>query len=391
MSLRRLGRSADLVRLRNEGYEVAVESGHLVISHVPYVTPDRMVAYGKLISVLTLAGDVTVRPEDHVVYFDGATPCDRHGQPLRKVINNSQLFTLAPGLTAQHLFSSKPAAGYTDYYDKMTTYVRMLAGHAQALAPDATATTFPVIDATEEQSVFRYDDTASTRAGISAASATLQVGKVAIVGLGGTGAYVLDLLAKTPVGEIHLFDADVFLQHNAFRAPGAASIEELRSKPSKVAYHSDRYTRMRSGIVPHEYHIDHETVAELQHMNFVFLTMEGGATKRYILDKLRDYGIPFIDVGLGVYQTAGGTLGGIVRVTTSTPEHPADQQRIPCSDDDNDNDYNRNIQIADLNMLNAAMAVIRWKKLVGFYADLEHESFSTYTIDGNHITNEDNR
>ncbi|MCM0673579.1 ThiF family adenylyltransferase [Micromonospora phytophila] len=390
MSLRRLARSADLVRLRDEGYEMAVDNGHLVISHVPYVTPGRTVAYGKLISVLNLAGDVTVRPEDHVVYFDGATPCDQHGQPLRKVINNSQAFTLAPGITAQHLFSSKPAAGYTDYHHKMTSYIRMLAGHAQAIEPQATATTFPVIEAAVDQSVFLYEDTASSRAGISAISATLQVSKIAIVGLGGTGAYVLDLLAKTPVGEIHLFDGDTFLQHNAFRAPGAASIEELRSKPSKVAYHYERYSRMRASIMPHEYHISLETVAELQDMDFVFLTMEGGATKRHILNKLRDYGRPFIDVGLGVYQTAGGTLGGIVRVTTSTPEHPADQRRIPCSDDD-DNDYNRNIQIADLNMLNAAMAVIKWKKLVGFYADMEEDFFSTYTIDGNHITNEDNR
>ena len=32
-----------------------------------------------------------------------------------------------------------------------------------------------------------------------------------------------------------------------------------------------------------------------------------------------------------------------------------------------DDDYNRNIQIADLNALNAAFAVIKWKKLFGFY------------------------
>ncbi|GAB3855829.1 ThiF family adenylyltransferase [Micromonospora andamanensis] len=347
-------------------------------------------AYGKLISVLNLAGDVTVRPEDHVVYFDGETPCDRYRRPLNKIINSSQAFTLAPGVTARHLFSSKPAAGYADYYDKMTSYIRMLAGHAQALEPEATAMTFPVVEAVKEQSVFLYEDTASSRAGISAVSAKLRVGKLAVVGLGGTGVYVLDLLAKTPVGEIHLFDRDAFLQHNAFRAPGAASVEELRARPTKVAYHAERYSRMRSGIVPHEYHIDHNTVEELRDMDFVFLTMEGGETKRHIIYKLTEYGRPFIDVGLGVYQTADGALGGIARVTTSTPVHPADPRRIPCSDDV-DNDYNRNIQVADLNMLNAAMAVIKWKKLVGFYADLEHESFSTYTVDGNHISNEDNR
>jgi len=53
------------------------------------------------------------------------------------------------------------------------------------------------------------------------------------------------------------------------------------------------------------------------------------------------------------------------------------------------NSEKKNIQIADLNMLNAAFAVIKWKKLLGFYKDLENEHFSTYTVDGNLLVNED--
>ena len=49
----------------------------------------------------------------------------------------------------------------------------------------------------------------------------------------------------------------------------------------------------------------------------------------------------------------------------------------------------RNIQTADLNALNAAMAVIKWKKLFGFYADLEREFNSTYGVNGNLLVNED--
>ena len=36
-----------------------------------------------------------------------------------------------------------------------------------------------------------------------------------------------------------------------------------------------------------------------------------------------------------------------------------------------DDEYATNIQIADLNALNALMAVIKWKKLSGFYQDLK--------------------
>jgi len=40
-------------------------------------------------------------------------------------------------------------------------------------------------------------------------------------------------------------------------------------------------------------------------------------------------------------------------------------------------------------MLNAALAVIKWKKLCAFYVDLDGEHHGVYEIDGNFIHNED--
>src|SRR4029077_11734864 len=139
--------------------------------------------------------------------------------------------------------------------------------------PDArTKTCRPVAAADEEETVFKYIDTSSTRAEIGAVTAKLAtVKKVAIVGVGRTGSYVLDLVAKTPVREIHLFDGDEFLQHNAFRSPGAASLEELVAKPKKVEYSHQHYSRMHRGLVPHAYGLDATNAAELQGMAFVFL------------------------------------------------------------------------------------------------------------------------
>ena len=42
-----------------------------------------------------------------------------------------------------------------------------------------------------------------------------------------------------------------------------------------------------------------------------------------------------------------------------------------------------------MNALNALLAVIRWKKIVGFYDDLEHEHNTISLIDGNTLINED--
>jgi hypothetical protein len=83
-------------------------------------------------------------------------------------------------------------------------------------------------------------------------------------------------------------------------------------------------------------------------------------------------------------------LTGQVRVTTSLDghrDHVWTKGAIPLSDEDVDNEYSQNIQIADLNALNAALAVIRWKRLQGFYLDLERELHSLYPLDGNVIIN----
>lgn len=390
MLQQRINRSSDLKRLRDEGYDVQVKTGFLLVGDIPYVTAAREIKRGTLVSELTLAGDVTTTPSTHVAYFVGEYPCNKDGSELGKIRHNSGQQQLAEGVVVQHSFSAKPlGGGYVDYYDKVTTYAAILSGPAQAIDPAVTAKTFPVIRSEEEESVFNYLDTASSRAGINMVTMKLELRKIAIIGLGGTGSYVLDFIAKTPVGEIHLFDGDTFLQHNAFRSPGAPSIEELQEAPKKVIYFRDRYGKMRRGIVAHEYHIDASTVDHLRDMDFVFLCIDGGAVKRLIIEKLQEFGIDFTDVGMGV-ELVDGSLGGILRVTTSTAKQRGHvQNRVSSAEGEGNDDYSRNIQIADLNALNAALAVIKWKKLFGFYLDLENEHNSTYTIDGNIITNED--
>lgn len=97
-------------------------------------------------------------------------------------------------------------------------------------------------DGDDQISVFNYLDTAST----------LRTRSLASLGTGGTGGgYILDLVAKTPVREIRLFDDDDFLSHNAFRVSGAPSLEELRDAPNKVHYLKGIYERMHLGIVAH--------------------------------------------------------------------------------------------------------------------------------------------
>lgn len=390
MSRQLINRNADLMALRDDGYEVAVQANHLVLRHVPYLNESKQLKHGTLISVLDLSGDATVKPSDHRAFFSGEHPCDKDGKRLKQLQHSSGRKDLGGGLVADHSFSAKPkdSMGYRDYHHKMQTYAEMISAPARSIDSSATARTYIVPeDEDAPDPVFNYVDSASTRAGIGAITGKLALGKVGIVGLGGTGSYVLDLIAKTPIREIHLFDGDDLLQHNAFRSPGAPQLKTLRERPKKVEYFADAYAPMRKDLVSHPAHIDEENLELLDGLAFVFLCVDTGDVKRPIVDRLETNGIPFIDVGMGIYE-ADGKLGGVLRVTTSTPERRDHFHRHVRFDGGNADDvYAQNIQIADLNALNATLAVIKWKKLFGFYADFEQEHSSNYTIDGNTISN----
>ena len=382
-----ISRSRDLKQLRTDGYNISVHAGHLVMRDVPYVTTTREVKRGTLVSVLQLNSDRTDVPSQHVVHFIGEYPCDKDGTELARIKHGGR-HVLTEGLIADHSFSSKPAGGYKDYYEKMTTYANILSGPAQALDPAITARTFRVLP-DDDDSVFHYFDTASTRVGIGATSNKLAIPKVAIVGLGGTGSYILDLVSKTHVTQIHLFDGDVFLQHNAFRSPGAASNEDLDRRLKKVDYYAQLYGRMRRNIIAHPHYVDAGNVADLGEMAFVFVCLDKNEPKQPIIEFLEERNIPFIDVGMGV-NLIDGALQGSLRITASTAacrDHV--RQRVSLMDAEGNNEYHENIQIADLNALNAALAVVRWKKFYGFYHDLDGEHHCTYEIDGNHLLNED--
>src|SRR5690606_10730683 len=133
----------DLNRLQEEGYDIEVKGGHLVVCQIPYVTSSKSVAYGTLVCVLNYATPTKISmPPDHTIFFCGETPCDHNGRPLVSIINNSNRQQLTSELLATHYFSSKPLSGnYPDYYEKVRTYAEILSINAKAI--DNTVTTKP--------------------------------------------------------------------------------------------------------------------------------------------------------------------------------------------------------------------------------------------------------
>lgn len=389
MSPRPTSPSPDLQRLLDDGYDVELREGYLLIHHVPYVTTAAEVSYGTLVSILDLSGGgVTVTPSTHVAMWIGEYPCHADGTVLQQIAHSGPQ-QLTPTIHLGASFSSKPADGYTDYHHKMTTYVEMIMASALKVDPTVTARTYPVRRDPENTGPFLYADTATARAGLGMVSAKITGRKVAVVGVGGTGSWVLDLLARCPVDEIHLFDDDRYLQHNTFRSPGPTSEKELEGGPLKVDLYAERWARMRTGVIAYPERIGEQHTGLLSQTDMVFVCVDTGDSRREVVDLLERVGCDFIDVGMGLLlDEERAQVLGQLRTTLSTPDtREQARQHMPLRGSVDDAVYAQNIQTAELNALNAILAITRWKRARGFYTDLEHEVSSTYIIDGNTIIN----
>lgn len=380
-----VGRSEDLARLVEEGYDIEVRDGNLLVHHVPYVSAAGLVEYAVLVSELSTDGERTITPGRHEVWVVGGVPHDHQRNAVSIVVDQDRL-DYGDGLVACCRLSGKPHGRMPiDYYEKISTYVRVLGQYARAIDPNATHRNYPVRATTASESVFKYHDAATSRSGLSAVAGKLRLDRVAIVGLGGTGSYILDQVAKTPVAEIHLYDDDTLFAHNAFRMPGAASLPELIASPRKVDYLFAQYHVVRRGIFPHAVRVDETTVGELEGMSFVFLAMDAGPAKRVIVESLQRWEVPFVDCGMGLTRLEN-SLRGTVRVTVGLPGSYGHVARHVSYTDVDANEYDWNIQTADLNMLNAALAVIKWKKAFGYYADAGRELNITYSVARSRLT-----
>ena len=210
MLLAQINRSPDLKQLVDEGFEIEVKGGHLIVHQIPYVNSSREIKYGTLITALSLNNDVTIKPDTHVMGFMGEHPCNKDGSIIAAIHHSSPNQQVADGFVMNHTFSNKPPNGYLNYYHKVTQYEKIISAPAKSIDKTVTAQTFKVLECCEDESVFLYTDSNSSRANITQLNEKFKGQRIGIIGLGGTGSFVLDLIAKTPLMRFYFLMAMSF-------------------------------------------------------------------------------------------------------------------------------------------------------------------------------------
>lgn len=363
-------RNPVLQELLDLGYSVDFIGGHVVVYGVPYLDENGGLKYGDLCTPVDLGENQIIQaPSTHQCWWRGVKPHRIGGAalPLSPQSNNTQV---TPDLITDFAFSLKllddnqQKREYVSFEEKIKTYLDVIAPPALAAHPDARPQGI-VRRAAEQGSPLRIDDTASARYGQNDIADKLRGKKVAIVGLGGTGAYILDFIARTHLENIALFDDDKVHVHTLFRAPGC--LEPSLGKP-KVSALYQVYDKWHAAITAVPERITQANIELLAPFDFVFVSVDDGPSRQIIVDWLSSRDIAFVDCGMGLERSLEG-LNAMVRITgvdRATYERTAGTLYLPTANP-KDAEYRRQAQIVEFNALNAALAVIRFKQHFGLY------------------------
>ena len=370
-------------RLVKQGYDIAFINAHLVIFGVPYLNAAGELQYLDLISPLDLREEYLIdRPSDHKVYFAGEVPCNIDGNKIGAG-TSEEVRMVSAQIIGNRMLSSKPEGmrQYESIEEKINQYLALISSPAVHRFPGVTPRSALKKHLEAAVSPLIFPDTLSAREGMVDLSHKLLKRKVAIIGCGGTGGYVLDYLAKTHLEEIHLFDDDIVHVHTLFRLPGAYGQKHLGM--FKVEVLAEVYGNFHGGIKSHAERIDQNNIDLLAEFDFVFVCVDDGPSRQMITQASHSALVPFVDVGMGLNKGANG-LYGFVR--TAGGEHGDFEklngtQHLPAQNA-HDREYRNQPQIAELNALNAALAVIRFKQHMGFFDRLSDSHAVVFDVAG---------
>lgn len=351
--------------LEKQGFLIDFINGFFVIYGLPYLNKEGTLEHGDWASPVDLSEDGVLNPpSNHQAYFRGGRPHDGNGRELR-LGSQDAASHVAEGFDTRIAFSYKLKAGedlrgYHSFEEKVLTYLETITGPAMTKYPDATPLRAIERKAAEQGSPLRFPDTLSAKYNMNDLSSLLRGKKVAIIGLGGTGSYILDFLAKTHLERIALFDDDTVYVDTIFRMPGYIHRAIGRKKVDALA---QQYTNWHSGIEAIPERITEHNIARLREFDFVFVSLDDGPARLLIVDWLSGNSIPYVDCGMGLNRLVNG-LNGTVRITGVDRvafERTVGTAHLPVSNTKED-EYRRQAQIAELNALNATLAVVRFKQ-----------------------------
>lgn len=351
----------DLNKLLEDWYSLSIKNWYLYIENIYILNSSGQVTKTFIASPLELSWEKTIKPTNHVVYIweipyqikeNNISKHNDIGLSSNQVVDGINM----------HQLSRKPQNGYENYHQKMTSYINILFESVKHLIEISAMKSFLNTKMNPWNSPLKHIDSNSSRSNISHLNNIFENYKIAIVGIWGTGSYLLDLISRLPLAQIDLFDDDIYSNHNFFRSPWNRVPNWNETKSTVFA---GLYWERHSAIFAKSIKISSLNLYLLDNYNFVFICIDSRKDRKIISDYLNLKWINYLDTWIGL-ELNNNKLLGIIKISNKL--HLPDF----VIQENEDDVYKSNIQIAEINSLAASIAVIEWKKRLWYY----HDNFS---------------
>ncbi|MCY4302419.1 MAG: ThiF family adenylyltransferase [Aestuariivita sp.] len=311
----------------------------------------------------------------HVANIRGLTTgavYDRSGNPIGNIIAiGNGASQDQPSCT---ISIKKDEGEYLDAWDALKTYIQAIYGgfrvsHNAASCQVERPYTFSILGDKSRDEIQWLD--------------LVRGETIAIVGLGGVGAWIADLITKADVAEIHGWDNDTIEAKNIIRMPGAVNPDWI-GKP-KAEWFEETYRQIHQRVHGHPECVDEQTAAGMcASATFGFVAVDNDRGRQVAGNALAAARIPFVDVGISLDRRDDQVTASI-RITTAQARDEGWRKALPKVDGAGQEIYGR-LELPDVAAAAAGLAVQSWRKVRGQMVQAAASECVVYCIETDTVT-----
>lgn len=202
--------------------------------------------------------------------------------------------------------------------------------------------------------------------------------RVAIVGLGGVGAWIADFVVKADAAQVHGWDYDCIEPNNILRMPGGLDPQVWVGRP-KADWFQEAYSRTSTNVHGHNVKVRSDNVhGVIDGVTFAFVAVDDAADRMMVCDALANAQIPFVVAGLSLARTDRRVKASI-RIVTAHAGVSSWREAIPQVGQAGQDDYG-SLDLPDVYSMAAGWAVQAWRKMRGQFWQEEREECLVYSV-----------
>ena len=201
--------------------------------------------------------------------------------------------------------------------------------------------------------------------------------RVAIVGLGGVGAWIADFVVKADPREVHGWDYDCIEPKNILRMPGGLDPSAWIGRP-KADWFQETYSLIHTNVHGRNVKVLPENVQEvIEGTTFAFVAVDDANDRMMVCDALANARIPFVVAGLSPVRK-DKRVKVSMRIVTAHAGVSSWRDAIPQVGQAGQDDYG-SLDLPEVYSMAAGWAIQSWRKMRGQICQEQREECLDYS------------